>query len=282
MKTCVIDTGGGLRGIYASGVLDRCIELGVNFDVAIGISAGSANVSSFLAGQQKRNYRFYIDYSGRKKYMSVHNFITKKSYIDLDYIYGTLSNSDGEDPLDYDAFTKNKAEFITIATNAITGEAKYFDRSDMAQDRYDVFKASSCIPFVCRPYFINGVPYYDGALSDTIPIQKAFDMGCDKVVLIITKPKDVIRTPGSDKKLGARIRRKYPKAADAISARADRYNAGVAAAKEYEKQGKLLLIAPDDICGMDTLTRDVEAMKKLYEKGIHDADRIPEFLACGR
>lgn len=282
MKTCVIDTGGGLRGIYASGVLDRCIELGVNFDVAMGISAGSANVSSFLAGQKERNYRFYIDYSGRKKYMSVHNFITKRSYIDLDYIYGILSNSDGEDHLDYDAFTKNKTEFITIATNAVTGEAKYFDRSDMAQDRYDIFKASSCIPFVCRPYVIDGVPYYDGALSDTIPIQKAFNMGCDKVVLIVTKPRDTIRTPESDQKLGAMIRRRYPKAAEAISNRAERYNAGIAAAKEYEKQGKLLLIAPDDICGMDTLTRDVDAMKKLYKKGLKDAELIPKFLSLAK
>ena len=42
MRTAVVDVGGGLRGIYAAGVLDRCMEDKVYFDVGIGVSAGSA------------------------------------------------------------------------------------------------------------------------------------------------------------------------------------------------------------------------------------------------
>lgn len=41
-KIGVIDVGGGLRGIYAAGVFDWCLENGVKFDYGIGISAGSA------------------------------------------------------------------------------------------------------------------------------------------------------------------------------------------------------------------------------------------------
>lgn len=65
-------------------------------DVGIGVSAGSANVSSYIAGQKGRNYKFYAEYSARKEYMSLHNFLVKKSYIDMDYLYGELSNSGGE------------------------------------------------------------------------------------------------------------------------------------------------------------------------------------------
>ena len=56
MKTGVIDVGGGLRGIYAAGVLDYCMEQGIRFDLGIGISAGSANLASFVACQRGRNY----------------------------------------------------------------------------------------------------------------------------------------------------------------------------------------------------------------------------------
>lgn len=49
MKTAVIDVGGGLRGIYASGVLDRCLDDKVCFDTGIGVSAGSANIASYIA-----------------------------------------------------------------------------------------------------------------------------------------------------------------------------------------------------------------------------------------
>lgn len=56
MRTAVVDVGGGLRGVYATGVLDRCLEEGVRFDSGVGVSAGSANIASYLAGQKGRNY----------------------------------------------------------------------------------------------------------------------------------------------------------------------------------------------------------------------------------
>lgn len=48
-------------------------------------------------------------------------------------------------------------------------------------------------------------------------------------------------------------------------------------AKQYEKKGKLLILAPDDTCGMDTLTRDLKAMKQVYGKGIRSAEQIRIF-----
>lgn len=95
MKTGVVDVGGGLRGVYAAGVYDYCMDQGIRFDLCIGVSAGSANAAAYIAGQKKRNFPFYTEYPFRKEYMSIRNFIKKHSYLDLDYIYGTLSNSDG-------------------------------------------------------------------------------------------------------------------------------------------------------------------------------------------
>lgn len=278
MKAAVVDVGGGLRGIYATGVLDRCLEEGIHFDAGVGVSAGSANIASYLAGQKGRNYQFYAEYSARKEYMSLRNFLFKKSYIDMDYVYGTLSNDDGENPLDYQAMAANPAQFIIVATDAETGKAKYFDKSDMSQNNYDVVKASCSIPFVCRPYLVGGVPCYDGALSDPIPIEKAFSLGCDKVVLILTRPRDFRRTPDKDRWLAAGIRKQYPLAAAQMEHRAANYNEGVDLAENYEKQGKLLIVAPDDTCGMDTLTRNPEAMKRFYEKGFQDGKIIASFL----
>ena len=279
MKTAVVDVGGGLRGIYATGVLDRCLEEGIRFDAGVGVSAGSANISSYLAGQKGRNYQFYTEYSGRKEYMSFRNLLFKKSYIDMDYVYGVLSNDDGENPLDYEALAANPAPFIVVTTNAETGQAQYFEKKDISQNNYDVIKASCSIPFVCHPYLIGGIPYYDGALSDPVPIEKAFSMGCDRVVLILTKPRDFVRTPDKDRKLAAGIRKKYPLAAAQLEQRAARYNEGIALAKQFEKQGKLLIVAPDDTCGMDTLTRNPEAMKRFYEKGLQDGGNIVPFVA---
>lgn len=278
MKTGIIDVGGGFRGIYACGVLDYCMDQKIQFDLGIGISAGSANLASFIAGQRGRNFTFYTEYGLRKQYASVGNFIRKRSFIDMDYVYGTLSNRDGENPLDYAALRDNPMEFIVVAANAETGEAKYFDKRDIRQDDYNVFKASSSIPFVCKPYFIQGTPYYDGALGDPVPAEKAFAMGCDRVVLLLTKPENVLRTSEKDEKLAARICKKYPNAAEKLRQRANRYNEGVALAQEYARQGKVRIVAPDDTCGVSTLSRDPADMKRLYDKGYADGKKVKSFM----
>ncbi len=278
MKTGVIDVGGGFRGIYAVGVFDYCMEQKISFDLGIGISAGSANLCSYVAGQKGRNYRFYTEYGFRKQYMSLGNFIRKGSYVDTDYIYGTLSNSGGEDPLDYVAFQNNRMEFYVVATNALTGKAQFFNKTDMRKDCYDILKASSTLPFVCKPYLIDGIPYYDGALGNPVPIEKAFELGCDRVVLVLTRPEKVFRSSKQDERFAAGIRKRYPQAAEKLRDRARRYNECVAQAQEYAKQGRVLIIAPDDTCGVDTLRRDKDALQKLYQKGYHDAERISEFI----
>ena len=86
MKTGIIDVGGGFRGIYACGVLDYCLEQNIRFDIGIGISAGSANLASFIAGQRRRNFTFYTEYGLRKQYASVGNFIRKKGSVPSTHI----------------------------------------------------------------------------------------------------------------------------------------------------------------------------------------------------
>ena len=44
----------------------------------------------------------------------------------------------------------------------------------------------------------NGRLYYDGGLSDPIPVKKAFADGCDKLVVILTRPKNYYRSPSKD------------------------------------------------------------------------------------
>lgn len=278
MKIGIVDVGGGLRGIYATGVLDFCLDHGIRFDLGIGVSAGSANLSSFAAGQRGRNYRFYTEYAFRKQYMSFGNFLKTRSYIDLDYVYGTLCCENGENPLDYPALRDNPMEFFIVATDATTGEAKYFDKSDIRQDDYNILKASSAIPFVCKPYIIEGKRYFDGALSDPIPVQKAFSLGCDRVVVLLTKPESEIRTPKKDKRLAAMIKRKYPAAAEKLCRRAQQYNESVALAQKYAAEGKALIVAPDNTCGVDTLKKDKAALHRFYEKGYADAQKIADYL----
>ena len=282
MKLGIIDVGGGLRGIYGAGVLDRCLEENVRFDCCIGVSAGSANMTSYVAGQHGRNKPFYLDYSFRKEYMSVGNLIHKHSYLDLEYVYGALSNSGGENPLDYPAMVAAPAEIVIVAADARTGKPVYFTKEDLRQDDYRPLMASCCIPVVERPYFIDSVPYYDGGLADPVPLEKAFSMGCDRVAVILTKPIAPEQTGGRDQKLSRLLRRRYPAAARGLALRAERYNKTVRTALKLEQDGRVCVIAPDNTEGMSTLTKNKDSLGKMYQKGWRDADKLVQWYYTAR
>jgi len=278
IKTGIVDVGGGTRGIYGAGIFDRLLDLGVTFDYGAGVSAGSANLVSFQAGQKGRNLRFYDIYAFRKEYMSFRNLLRDGSYVDLRYIYGTLSNADGEDPVDYEAFMANPAALEIVATDARTGKPTYFNKKDIQKDRYEFLMASSCVPVACRPFPVGQRVYYDGGISDPIPFRRAFAAGCDKVVVILTRPKDTPRVPGKDPWFAKVLKRRYPASARALANRAETYNHSLEEAKALEREGKLLILAPDSIAGLKTLSQDHGKLEELYRKGQRDAERIPAFL----
>ena len=278
MKVGIIDVGGGNRGSFGAGVFDYCIEHQIEFPYVIGVSAGSANGVSYLSKQRGRNKQFYLEYSMRSEYMGIKNWIRKGVFLDLDYIYSTLSNSDGENPVDYDAFQNNPAKLVVVSTNAETGKAEYFDKSDFAQDNYDVLKASCCIPVICKPYFLKGKKYYDGGLSDPIPFQKAFADGCDKVIIILTRPKNEFRTSKGDLKTARLLERKNPQVANLIRNRCSLYNVQLKEALQLEKENRVLILAPDTIDGLSTLDKDPVKLEALYQKGVVEAEKIHSFL----
>ena len=98
------------------------------------------------------------------------------------------------------------------------------------------------------------------------------------MVVILTKPENILRNSKKDERLAAGIRKKYPLAAERLSERAQRYNEEVALAQKYAKQGKVLIVAPDDTCGVDTLKRDKASLHHLYEKGYADGQKIKDYL----
>ncbi len=277
-KIGVIDVGGGTRDIYGSGIFDFCSEKGIVFDYGIGVSAGSANIGSYMSGQIGRNYRYFNSYAFRKEYMSLSNLLKTGSYLGLDYIFSTLANSDGEDPWDYEACLRFPAEFITVATDADTGKPVYFSKEDIQKDRYDFFKASCCVPGVCKPYRIGTGRYFDGGISDPIPLRKAFEAGCDKLVLILTKPKTFFRKPNESSTITRMVKGKYPKTAEAMLRRPAAYNRALKAALALEKKGRVLILAPENIGKMKTLTKDHKQLDMLYQMGRKDAEKIIPFL----
>ena len=278
MKTGVVDVGGGLRGIYAAGIFDHCLDADLRFDLCIGVSAGSANIASYLAGQRGRNHTFYTEYAFRKEYMSLRNFLRKRSFVDLDYVYSTLSDAGGEYPLDYAHLAANPAEMIVVATDAEHRRGEVLHQGGRPSGRLRRLQGLLGDPLRLQAVLHRRRAVLRRRAGRRGAHREGVRLGCDRVVLILTKPRDTIRTNEGDCKFADRIQKKYPRAAEQLRLRAEHYNQGVALAKRLEAEGRALILAPDDTCGVNTLTRDREGMERLYEKGLRDAEALDAFL----
>lgn len=270
----IVDVGGGMRGVFGCGVTDYLLDNDITFDYCLGVSAGSANLASYVSRQRGRNYRYYTKYSLRPEYMSAFNFVTKHSFFDLDYVYSVLSDSDGEDPLDYKTLSQSNQIYKAVATNGETGEPHYFTKDDFRQDFYEPLKASSAIPGVCKPVSIDGTDYFDGGVSDPIPVEKALADGCDHVFLILTKPIDFVKKPEMFKSAYTKVLKNYPAVIKKLNIRHETYNNEIKKALELSKEGKVTIIAPDDGYSVTAFTRNLRELNHLYNEGYIKAGKI--------
>ncbi|HZK38841.1 MAG TPA: patatin family protein [Clostridia bacterium] len=267
--TGLIDVGGGMRGIYGAGVMDCFLERGIGFDYCIGVSSGSANVASFLSNQKGRNLRFYTLYARDKQYMSLHNWFKTRSYFGLDYIYQTLTNE--LDPIDYDVLLSTESKLKVVATNALDGKPHYFTNKDFQINNCEVLKASCALPAICRPVSVKDTLYFDGGVSDPVPIKKALADGCDKLVVILTRPVDLIKKREKTRNLYPFFLKQYPQIIKALAVRHSVYMDSIKQLLELEKAGKAVIISPTQKSSMTMATKRPDILRGFYKLGYEDA-----------
>lgn len=284
-KIGLVVEGGGMKCAYNAGILDVFLDHQITFDYCIGVSGGAGNVASFVAGQRGRNIRFFTEHIHSPQYFGVKSLLKTGNLFGLQYIYGDLTNTTGKDPLDFPAIMKNPAEYEVAATNAVTGEAGYFGKEDMKQDDYRPIMASSAIPAACRPVVINGVPYYDGGISDAIPVRRALEKGCDRIVVILSKQRDYVRKPQGMRFLYSTLCRKYPKIIEDIDRRHITYRENLQEVFDLEKKGKAFVFAPSEHVKVGTYSMDEKTERILYDLGVKDfaerQEELKDFLKNG-
>ena len=148
----------------------------------------------------------------------------------------------------------------------------------MRFDDFDIIKASSAVPVACEPYVVDGVPYFDGGIADPVPVQKALDDGYERVILILSRLRSEVRKQQKDLAPARILERSHPAAAEKLRMRYKTYNDELELAKHYEAEGKVLILAPEDLYGLNTLKKNFEGLEMMYRKGYAAAEAIPAFL----
>lgn len=266
-RTGVVVEGGGVRGIYAAGVLDALMEHGLSFDGLIGVSAGAIHGCSFLSGQKGRSIRYYRKYCADPRFMSFRSWLATGNLVDVEFCYHELP--DHLDVYDHEAFAACKTPFYVTCTNVETGEAEYIRLTDM-RTQIDYLRASASLPYFSRIVTIDGKKYLDGGAADSIPVAAFRAMGYQKNVVILTREALYVKKPELSA-LPRIIYRKYPRFAEALLRRHETYNQTLVYIRELEEQGEIFVIQPKEALTIGRMEKDPEKVQQTYDRGYIDA-----------
>ena len=260
--------GGGMRGIYTSGVLDFLMEKDIYTPYVIGVSAGACNASSYVSKQKYRSRDVNLKYINDPRYIGIKNLILEKSIFSIKFLYDEVPNK--LEPFDYEEFKKSNQTFMIVATNCKTGEPEYFEKNQ-CKDILKVIRASSSLPLVTPIVNLDGEPYLDGGISDSIPIKKAMEDGYTKNIVVLTRTKGYRKEPIKHKRIIKFKYKKYPKLVNKIFNRYKEYNETLDYIEDLEKKGQIIIIRPSEDLKVDRLEKNVDKLEALYNLGYNDA-----------
>lgn len=275
IKAGLVVEGGGMRGVYSSGVLDFFIEKDLFFENNYGVSAGACHLCSYLAKQYKRAFRVNVDYLNDKRYCSVHSLLKTGNLFGAEMLYDIIPNE--LDLFDYDTYNKNESNFYVVITDINTGKHEYVKIGDLKKDIIYV-RASSSLPLLAQNVKINDKEYLDGGISDSIPIKKSIADGNKKNVVILTRDSTYRKGKNS---LMPIIKLKYKKYPNFVKSMADRYivyNEILDFIKELENNGDVFVIRPKKPVNIGRTEKNREKLEALYNDGYNDAKDCYEEL----
>ena len=255
--------GGSFRGVFSAGVMDALLDHDILVPYCIGVSAGISYGVSYISRQSGRNLKVITKYRNDKRYIGKSNLLKEHSIFGLDFVYDKVPNE--LEQFDWESFMNYPGKVVVVTTNALTGKPVYFDGKQMDR-KFTFLRATCALPVAFPAIIIDGVPYYDGGLSDPIPIHKAVHDGCDKHIIVLTRPKGYVKTLSKSGKMVAKLyTRKYPEVSKAILTRHVGYNESLAYCEQLEKEGKAVILRPKN--PLESYEKDVEVLKSTYHIG---------------
>ena len=273
-KTGLVLEGGGMRGVFTSGVLDAFMKHQLYFRYVVAVSAGACNGLSYASHQPRRARLSNIDMLVKYDYLILKHLIRQGCIFDPELLYDRFPNE--LIPYDYDTYFSNDMTFEMVVTNCLTGRAEYLEEHEGNRQRLlDICRASSSLPYVSKIIDVDGSLYLDGGIVDSIPVMRAIETGHERNVLVLTRNRGYRKT-GRDLKIPPFIYRRYPRLRVVLSRRIKEYNRQLEMVEQMEARGEVLCIRPERPLEVDRIEKDPVKLEALYEEGFRLGDEFCE------
>ena len=280
MKKGLVLEGGAMRGLFTAGILDVMMEHDVAPDGLIGVSAGAAFGCNYKSRQTGRAIRYNKRFARDPRYSGIRSLLTTGNYFNADFGYHVIPRE--YDIFDDEAFEANPMEFVCVCTDVETGQPVYKRLMTAGDTTYDYIRASASMPLVSKVVELEGRKLLDGGVGDSIPLEWAEQNGYERNVVILTQPAGYQKKHSRLMPLMRIGLRKYPQMVEAMNRRHLMYNRQLEYVAEAERQGRCLVIRPDDKLDIGHVCHNPEQMERIYQIGREMGERrikeIKEYL----
>ncbi|MGI5221241.1 patatin-like phospholipase family protein [Nocardia sp. CA-290969] len=196
-RLVLVIEGGGSRGVYSSGMVHALEELGLAkiFDAVYGTSAGAINAAWLLCGRAGRGMKAWTDAAIMRRAIDPRRMLRGRPAFDLNFLVHKVY--DGLHPMDFPAILANETTFHPIATDIGTGLPVDLHPYIVDKDTLKTaLRASSGLPLLAGPpVALGGRRYFDGGLSETVPVRSALQGGATHALILRTRRADERRPP---------------------------------------------------------------------------------------
>lgn len=271
MKTALILEGGGMKALYSAGVIDVLVQNNIETDVAAGVSSGALFGTNYKAKQIGRILRYNLKYAANSERLGLKSLVKTGNVMNKDFYFREIPYK--LDVMDADTYHSSKTEFFAVVTNLKTGRAEYKNINDLYnEDCVEYLRASGSLPFLSKPVYVDGVPYLDGGVVDSIPVKHFLEMGYDKIIVVLTKTKDF--RPQMKIPFAKVVYHKFPEFAKVLKYRNPCYTKQCEYVDRLEQENKVLVIRPSKKLNVGTLERNKEKLQQMYDLGIADCQNM--------
>ena len=274
MKKGLVLEGGAMRGLFTAGIIDVMMEAGVEPDGLVGVSAGAAFGCNYKSRQPGRAIRYNTRFAKDARYSGLKSFLTTGDYFNAQFGYHIVPYQ--YDLFDVAAFEQNPMEFIVVCTDVLTGQAVYHKMDRVDFDELEWLRASASMPLASKVVEVGGRKLLDGGVADSIPLAYFESIGYDRNVVILTQPEGYVKHRTKLMPLMRIGLRRYPEMIQAMDRRYLMYNRELEFVRQAEREGRCLVIRPDEKLPIGHISHDPEEMKRVYQIGREMGDRYIE------
>jgi len=282
MRKGLVLEGGAMRGLWTAGITDVMMEHDIRPDGLIGVSAGAAFGCNYKSWQPGRAIRYNTRFAHDARYSGMRSLLLSGDYYNAEFGYHVIPKE--YDIYDDDTFNRNPMEFTVVCTDVETGKAVYQQLDKVDEDTYEWIRASASMPLVSRVVNIKSYKLLDGGVSDSIPLEYFEKQGYQRNVVILTQPLGYQKEHNRLMPLMRLSLRKYPNMIHALDERHIMYNKQLEYVAQAEKEGRCLVIRPDEKIPIGHISHDPAKMWLVYETGRAVGERyieqIKEFYSC--